>query len=309
MAKHILKGDSVRRIFVDLAIGAAFAAICLFVSYTFFDSPKEKMLKHEIEEYKDNFEILSSRVDELGDVIGDIEDKDHNVYRVLFENQAETDRIMEGGKGGNDVSTQFDGLTYKALLTDITKKIDELRVRSYVQSCSLDEIYNMAVNRDEMLACIPAVIPVREIDIKYISSYFGYRSDPIYEIRKFHKGIDFTANIGTDVIATGDGVVTDVHKVSMGGYGKYVEIDHGFSYSTLYAHMNSIYVVKGQKVKRGQIIGSVGNTGKSSGPHLHYEVHKDGEAINPINYFYNDITPTEYEEMIELASQPGQAMD
>ena len=271
--------------------------------------PKEKMLKHEIEEYKDNFEILSSRVDELGDVIGDIEDKDHNVYRVLFENQAETDRIMEGGKGGNDVSTQFDGLTYKALLTDITKKIDELRVRSYVQSCSLDEIYNMAVNRDEMLACIPAVIPVREIDIKYISSYFGYRSDPIYEIRKFHKGIDFTANIGTDVIATGDGVVTDVHKVSMGGYGKYVEIDHGFSYSTLYAHMNSIYVVKGQKVKRGQIIGSVGNTGKSSGPHLHYEVHKDGEAINPINYFYNDITPTEYEEMIELASQPGQAMD
>ena len=160
-----------------------------------------------------------------------------------------------------------------------------------------------------MLACIPAVIPVREIDIKYISSYFGYRDDPIYEIRKFHKGIDFSANIGTDVIATGDGVVTDVHKVSMGGYGKYIEIDHGFSYSTLYAHMNSIYVVKGQKVKRGQIIGSVGNTGKSSGPHLHYEVHKDGEAINPINYFYNDITPTEYEEMIELASQPGQTMD
>ena len=200
-------------------------------------------------------------------------------------------------------------MTYKALLTDITKKIDELRVRSYVQSCSLDELYNMAVNRDEMLACIPAVIPVREIDIKYISSYFGYRDDPIYEIRKFHKGIDFSANIGTDVIATGDGVVTDVHKVSMGGYGKYIEIDHGFSYSTLYAHMNSIYVVKGQKVKRGQIIGSVGNTGKSSGPHLHYEVHKDGEAINPINYFYNDITPTEYEEMIELASQPGQTMD
>lgn len=309
MAKHILKDGNVRRISVDLAIGAAFAAICLFVAFAFFDSPKEKMLKHEIEEYKDHFEILSSRVDELGDVIGDIEDKDRNVYRVLFESQPETDRIMEGGKGGNDVSTQFDGLTYKALLTDITKKIDELRVRSYVQSCSLDELYNMAVNRDEMLACIPAVIPVRETDIKYISSYFGYRDDPIYEIRKFHKGIDFSANIGTDVIATGDGVVTDVHKVSMGGYGKYIEIDHGFSYSTLYAHMNSIYVVKGQKVKRGQIIGSVGNTGKSSGPHLHYEVHKDGEAINPINYFYNDITPTEYEEMIELASQPGQTMD
>ncbi len=309
MAKHIIKNDKVRRVSVDLAVGAAFAAICLFVSFAFFDSPKEKMLKHEIEEYRDNFEILSSRVDELGDVIGDIEDKDHNVYRVLFETQPETDRIMEGGKGGNDVSTQFDGLTYKALLTDITKKIDELSVRSYAQSCSLDELYNMAVNREEMLACIPAVIPVREIDVKYISSYFGYRSDPIYGIRKFHKGIDFSASIGTDVIATGDGVVTDVHKVSMGGYGKYVEINHGFSYSTLYAHMNSIYVVKGQKVKRGQIIGSVGNTGKSSGPHLHYEVHKDGEAINPINYFYNDITPTEYEEMIELASQPGQTMD
>ena len=309
MAKHILKGDSVRRIFVDLAIGAAFAAICLFVSFTFFDSPKEKMLKHEIEEYKDNFEILSSRVDELGDVIGDIEDKDHNVYRVLFENQAETDRIMEGGKGGNDVSTQFDGLTYKALLTDITKKIDELRVRSYVQSCSLDEIYNMAVNRDEMLACIPAVIPVREIDIKYISSYFGYRSDPIYEIRKFHKGIDFTANIGTDVIATGDGVVTDVHKVSMGGYGKYVEIDHGFSYSTLYAHMNSIYVVKGQKVKRGDVIALVGNTGKSTGPHLHYDVHYNGKHVDPRNYYFYDLSPEDYDRMVQLSSNMGNMMD
>jgi murein DD-endopeptidase MepM/ murein hydrolase activator NlpD len=180
--------------------------------------------------------------------------------------------------------------------------------QAYIQSKSYDEVLNLALDKEKMLAAIPAIQPVANQDLKMTASGWGFRIHPIYKIRKFHYGMDFTSPVGTDVYATGDGVVKDVVNSNV-GYGKYIEIDHGYGYTTLYAHLNDFNVRKGQKVKRGEVIGYVGNTGTSTAPHLHYEVHRNGTAVNPQNFYYMDLTPAEYERMIALSTNMGQSFD
>ena len=178
----------------------------------------------------------------------------------------------------------------------------------YIQSKSFDEVFDLAKNKEEMLRHIPAIQPVKNVDLKRISSYFGYRTDPFYKVKKFHEGLDFSAPTGTEVYTTGDGKVISTKK-SRRGYGNTILIDHGFNYVTKYCHLSSFNVKRGQQVKRGQVIGAVGNTGKSTAPHLHYEVQKNGRAVNPIYYFFNDLTPEQFEEIIELSTLPTQSMD
>lgn len=292
-----------------LGVGLIFSTLTYFVVFSFIDTPKEIMLQREIEQYDKIFHSMNEEINDINIVLKDIQLRDTSIYRLMLKADPVSETFSEGGIGGRDVSQQYEGLSNKDILTEINSKIDVLTSKVKAQEQSLGELYGMAVDKDKQLSCIPAIKPVRDLETRRIASYYGYRVDPIYKVRRFHKGIDFSAPIGTEIVATGDGKVTEVHKGASGGYGRHVEIDHGYEYSTLYAHMHKIIVKEGQQVKRGQVIGYVGNSGKSSGPHLHYEVKKNGSAINPINFFYNDITPEEYEEMLRIAAQPGQSMD
>jgi murein DD-endopeptidase MepM/ murein hydrolase activator NlpD len=195
------------------------------------------------------------------------------------------------------------------LLIETAKKLDKIASQVYVQSKSFDEVYDLAINKEKMLASIPAIQPVKNTDLKRLSSFYGYRPDPIYKVRKFHAGVDFSAPQGTPVFAPGDGVVKKT-KISRRGYGNTIEIDHGYGYVTFYAHLKEIKVRKGQKVTRGELIATVGNSGKSTAPHLHYEVRKNGNnPVNPIYYFYNDLTPEEFETVLERSKIPTQSLD
>ena len=194
-------------------------------------------------------------------------------------------------------------------MIETAKNVDKIMGKLYVQSKSFDDVFNLAKNKEKMLVSIPAIQPVNNNDLKRIGSYFGNRVDPFYKVRKFHEGMDFSASIGTEVYATGNGVVEDAGRDAEGGYGNVIRIDHGYNYHTVYAHLSRIFVKPGQKILRGQIIGYVGNTGKSTSPHLHYEVRKNGIAINPSYFFFNDLTPSQFKMMLELSSRPSQTMD
>ncbi len=291
-----------------LASGLFFSAVVVGLAYTFFESPKEKILQRELEQVKLQYSILHDRVNQLEMVAQDLEERDDDIYRVIFEAEPVSDNLRRGGMGGVDRYARLEGYKNSDLLIETTKKVDNLAHRLYVQSKSFDEVFNMAKNKEKMLAALPAIQPVSNKNLKRISSYYGYRTDPFYKVRKFHEGIDFSAPLGTPIYAPGDGEVKQV-KNSHRGYGNRLVIDHGFSYETVYAHMKSFGVKKGDEIKRGQIIGYVGNTGKSTAPHLHYEVRKNGRAVNPIYYFFNDITPEQFEKMIELSKRPSQSMD
>ena len=325
MGKHIIKynpdtftfekvkkttKDILKMIFSHLGVGIIVGVTISFIAIRHIDSPKEKMLKHEIIQYKDQLEVMNDKLNEIDTVLTDIENRDDDVYRIIFETDPVSKDVRQGGRGGSARYSQFEGLTYGQLLKNTSEKIDALSNRTNTQARSLNEIYKLAVNRQKMLACIPAIKPLREKETNYIASYFGYRIDPVYKVSKFHEGIDFSASVGTEIIATGDGVVSEAYKDGKGdGYGKYIVINHGYSYSSLYAHMSSVNVKQGQKIKRGQVIGYVGNSGKSTGPHIHYEVRKNGKPIDPVNYFFSDITPNEYESLIASSTKSGQSMD
>ena len=238
----------------------------------------------------------------------DLQERDDNIYRVIFEAEPIPSTVREAGIGGVDRYSELEGLSNGDIVIETAKKLDLIAKKAYIQSKSLDELENLAKRKEDMLRSIPAIQPISNSDLKRIASSFGMRIHPFYKVPKMHTGMDFTAPTGTDIYATGDGVVQKVD-YSQRGYGNHVVIDHGFGYATLYAHMHSISVRPGQKVKRGSVIGQVGNTGMSVAPHLHYEVHKAGKQINPINYFFNDLTPEEYEKVIELSSLPTQSFD
>lgn len=210
--------------------------------------------------------------------------------------------------GGVNRYSDLEGYQYSNVVIEANKKLDQLAKRMYVQTKSFDEVVELAQNKEKMLASIPAIQPVPNKNLKRMASGYGYRTHPIYKVRKMHWGMDFSAPTGTEIFATGDGTVAQVI-LSRGGYGKHVVIDHGFGYETLYAHMTKINVKRGQKVKRGDVIGLVGNTGTSSAPHLHYEVIKDGKKINPAHFYFNDLTPEEYDQMIEMSSHANQSFD
>lgn len=314
--KHSLTFDKVqttlkKRLLVFLShisTGVVFAAVILVVVYNFVDSPKEKTQKRELAQLQLQYDILNDQLDKFTTVLKDLQERDDNIYRVIFESEPIPSSIREAGIGGIDRYEKLKGYSNSDIIIETYKKMDLIKGQLYVQSKSLDEVFLMAKNKEDMLASIPAIQPVSNKDLKRIGSYFGTRMDPFYKVKKFHEGVDFTATVGTDIYATGNGVVTTAGR-NFGGYGNEVIIDHGYSYSTRYAHMSKLLVSPGDKVKRGQLIGMVGNTGKSTAPHLHYEIRKNGIAVNPIYFFYNDINPEQFERMLELSSRPSQSMD
>jgi len=301
------KKDFLKKAGYYLMGGVVFATLVLFVAYTFFDSPKELMLKRENNQYAMQLNMLNGRVDKLSNVLRDIEQRDDNIYRTIFEAEPVSVDERRAGIGGADRYNELKGYNNSQLITETTQKIDQLSRELYVQSKSFDEVYKLARAKEDMLASIPGIQPVSNKDLRRIASGFGYRIHPIYKTLRLHEGIDFSAPTGTPIYATGNGVVERKHG-RMSGYGIVCVINHGYGYETLYAHCSKIIVKPGQKVKRGEIIGYVGNTGRSTGPHLHYEVHKNGKKINPIHFFYQDLTPEEYEKVIEISSRPTQSM-
>jgi murein DD-endopeptidase MepM/ murein hydrolase activator NlpD len=280
----------------------------LLIFYQFFDSPKEKKLKLEIQNLTSQYEVVDKNMKQVEIVLDEIQDRDDNIYRVIFEADPIPTSIRKQGFGGVNRYEKLLGLSNSELMINTSKKIDQLTKQLYLQSKSFDEVIDLAKNKSNMLASIPAIQPVANKDLKRMASGYGYRIHPIYKTRKMHYGMDFSAKTGTEIYSTGDGVVSKVKK-SKRGYGNYVKINHGFGYETLYAHMSKYIVKKGQKVKRGEVIGFVGNSGISTAPHLHYEVRKDNKKINPVNFYYNDLTPEEYKKMLEISLQSNQSLD
>ncbi len=301
--------DRLKQVGSYLVLGLFFASVILLFAYTFFDSPKEKMLQRENAFLRNQFELLNNDLQRVEKVLADIENRDDNIYRTIFEAEPIPESVRQVGVGGVNRYNYLSGFDVSDLVVDTRYQLDRLEKRLYIQSKSYDEVIELAKNKEKMLASIPAIQPVSNNELKRMASGFGNRIHPLYKVWKMHWGMDFSAPIGTEIYATGDGVVKETKPRNSRGYGKYVVIEHGFGYETLYAHMSKINVRKGQKVKRGEIIGLVGNTGSSSAPHLHYEVFKDGKKINPINFFFNDLTPDEYDRMIEMASHANQSFD
>lgn len=292
-------------VFLSLAGVGFLFAILLF---TFFKSPKEKAQARELEFMKLKYEMLNDRLDDIEALVTDMEQRDNNIYRVMFEAAPIPSSVRRSGFSDADRYANMYGYMNSDLVVNSARKMDVIASQLYNQSVSYDSLFVMARNKSAMLTHIPAIFPLKEDEITYISSYFGYRPDPIYKVEKFHSGIDFSAALGTEAYATGDGVVADVESNDW-GYGNMVTIDHGFGYKTRYAHLQKAAVRKGQKVKRGQLIGFIGSTGKATGVHLHYEVLKNDVHIDPINFFYHDLTAEQYNQILQQSTLPTQTMD
>jgi murein DD-endopeptidase MepM/ murein hydrolase activator NlpD len=285
-------------------------AILLNVFYSsVFDTPREKMLKRENSQLNQQFEILNEKIGRLETVLEDIEKRDDNIYRTIFNADPIPHSVRDAGFGGVNRYENLEGYDNSDKIIETARRLDELTKAVYVQSKSYDEVIEMAKNRELQLSSLPAIQPIANKDLTRTASGWGFRIHPIYKIRKFHHGMDFTAPTGTEVYATADGTIELVER-SRRGYGNKVVIDHGFGYKTLYAHLEEFNDLwKGKKVKRGDVIAYVGSTGLSTAPHLHYEVHLNGKKINPINYYFEDLTAEEYDRMIVLSMRPGQSYD
>jgi murein DD-endopeptidase MepM/ murein hydrolase activator NlpD len=292
-----------------LITGSIFAGVAMLVTYNLpIDTPKERKLRREVDEMTLRYEILNSKLALMSNVLTDLQDRDDNLYRVIFEAEPISADIRKAGYGGVDRYKDLADYDNSKLMKAISMKLDQVSKQMYIQSKSYDEVSKLARDKEKLLASIPAIQPIANKDLKHIPSGYGWRTDPIYKTGEFHPGLDFTANTGTEIFATGDGIVERADNMEQ-GYGNHVVINHGFGYQTLYGHMTRFIVHAGQKVKRGELIGYVGSTGRSTGPHVHYEVIKNGEKVNPINYFFNDLTSEQYATMTELASKPSQTFD
>lgn len=285
-----------------------FALGIVYVSYKYIDSPEEKLLKREIYQLQLQNKISQSKLKQMNTVLASLQDRDDNIYRVIFEAEPIPESVRSAGTGGSYKFKDLYGYDNSELMVGTAQLIDMVSKKMYIQSKSYDELNTLIKNKEVMLASIPAIMPVANKDLTRVASGYGMRLHPVYKTYRMHTGMDFTAPIGTDIYCTGDGVVKKVEK-SARGYGNHVIVDHGYGYETVYAHMSQMNVRKGQKVKRGDILGSVGNSGTSTGPHLHYEVHKNSNKINPVNYYYNDLSDEEYEKMIEISSRHSQSFD
>lgn len=313
-----LKYDQINHTFRDkflsfltyFSASIVIAVVYLLVFSYFFDLPKEKILKREVDKLTLQYEILNKQLDHVGSVLADIQNRDDNIYRVVFNADPIPKSIRTAGFGGVNRYSELEGYQNSDLIIETSRRLDILKKQVYVQSTSYDEVIDLALNKEDMLACIPSIQPLAINDLRRIGGYFGMRIHPIYKIRRHHAGMDFSAPTGTDVYATGNGVVTRVVNAprSRRDYGTFIEVDHGYGYKTLYAHMDKVLVRRGQEVNRGEVIGLVGNTGASTAPHLHYEVIKNNRAVNPIDYYFSDISPEEFDAMIEMSMQGGSFM-
>ena len=287
-----------------------FGAIVLFLllNTDALNTPKELLQAREIENYKLQYELLNKKLEQIEEVMVNVADRDNNLYRVYFEASPIPEEQRKMGFGGVNRYRELEGYDNSELIINTTKRIEVLTKQVVIQSRSLEELESLAKSKEDLLGAMPSIQPIHKNDLKRMASGFGYRTDPFTKKRRFHQGMDFTAPTGTPIYASGDGIVGRADNRSP-GYGKHIRIDHGFGYVSLYAHLSSYNVKRRQKVKRGDIIGYVGSTGRSVGPHLHYEIFKDGRRVNPLNYYSGNLTAEEFDIMLNLASQENQSMD
>ena len=290
-------------------IGSVFVALIYWVIFAaFFDSPKEKALKREVQQMTIQYELIHREMADVENVLEDLQKTDDNLYRTIFEAEPIPSTLRDGGMGGVNRYEALEGYNNSNLVIETANRLDKIRKKVYVQSKSFDDLIKLAENKEEMLKCLPAIIPISNKDLTRTASGYGWRIHPIYKISKFHYGMDFTAPLGTDVYASANGTVVGVLSAQR-GLGKHIIIDHGFGYSTIYAHLSNFNVRVGQKVQRGDIIGFVGNTGTSVANHLHYEIKLNGVNVDPVNYYFEDLSAADYEKMVEIASKTGQSFD
>ena len=293
-----------------LIASALFGFLCFVVllNTPYFETPKDRLQAREIDNLKLNFSILNKKMDQVEDVVDAVGNRDNNIYRAYFNMAAIPDSARKAGFSAKNRYQTLEGYNNSQLVISTTKRVDMLTKELALQSKSLDVILELAKAKNKLLAAIPAIQPVRNENLKSLASGFGYRTDPFTKARKMHEGMDFSAKNGTPIYATGDGVIAKADNTAS-GYGNHIVIKHGYGYETLYGHLSKYKVRAGQHVKRGDIIGYVGSTGRSEGPHLHYEVHKDGKVVNPLNFYYGNISAIEYVAISKLANQENQSLD
>ena len=295
--------------FLAYFTGSLIVALIYWVIFaSFFDSPKEKALKQEVAQMTIQYDLIHREMANVENVLEDLQKTDDNLYRTIFEAEPIPATLRDGGIGGVNRYEALEGYNNSSLVIETANRLDKIRKKVYVQSKSFDDLIKLAKNKEEMLKSVPAIIPISNKDLTRTASGFGWRIHPIYKISKFHYGMDFTAPLGTDVYATGNGTVVGILSAQR-GLGKHIIIDHGFGYTSIYAHLSNFNVRVGQKVLRGDVIGFVGSTGTSVANHLHYEIKLNGVNVDPVNYYFEDLTATEYERMIDIASKNGQSFD
>jgi murein DD-endopeptidase MepM/ murein hydrolase activator NlpD len=292
---------------ISLTVAMAVGLLIMYSNY--FESPKELILKNEVKELEFYYDKLNQDVELLSKILNNIEHRDDNIYRVVLGAEPIEKSVRDAGVGGADryADIRDKSIDHKDVVIALHERVDKLRRKLYIESKSQDEVVHLAEKKEKLFAAIPAIQPISNKQLIALASGYGLRIHPVYKVKKMHSGIDFAANIGTPIYATADGKVAVVD-VKFSGYGKVVELDHGFGYRTRYAHMHGFAVRIGQNVKRGDLIGYVGNTGLSTAPHLHYEVLINGVQVDPVHYFFNDLTAAEYEKVLELATTENQSL-
>ncbi|HZJ36194.1 MAG TPA: M23 family metallopeptidase [Gillisia sp.] len=287
---------------------AGFLLLVIYLNIPMIETPKEKALKRELQNMQLQYGVLNKKMDQIQNVLANVEDRDNNIYRLYFEANPIPEEQRKAGFGGINRYKNLEGYDNSKLIVETNKRIDILTKQIVVQSKSLDEITILAKEKEKLLTAIPAIQPVKNENLKRIASGYGWRSDPFTKVKKFHNGMDFSAPRGTPVYATGDGRVARADNRAT-GYGNHIRVNHGYGYTSLYAHLYKFNVRPGQSVKRGDVIGFVGSTGRSQGPHLHYEIFKDGEHINPINFYYGHLSPEEFDQVLIKAQEENQSLD
>lgn len=283
-------------------------SLLILLNSEVINTPSEVAQKRSIKNFELQFDILNKKLRQLERVISNVEDRDNNLYRLYFEASPIPEEQRRAGFGGVNRYKDLEGYDNSDLIIKTTKRLDILTKQTVVQSRSLEEIEHLAKNKASLIEAIPTIQPIKNKDLTRVASGYGYRIDPFTKVRRFHYGMDFTAKRGTPIYATGNGIIKRADNRSS-GYGKHIRIDHGFGYVSLYAHLSKYNVRRGQKVKRGDIIGYVGNSGRSVGPHLHYEIFKDNKKINPLNFYYGNLSAKEYEALLSQSNQENQSMD
>lgn len=292
------------RVLWILMTGIVFGGVVILIGWQFLASPREKRIERELEEMRVKYDVLNKRTELNEKVLLDLRRRDQNLYRAIFEAEPLPTNLESLN---NEEYSKFSNFTNEELLSKAKSRIDRLSNQIVAQSQSFDALFLLAKKKEDLLRAIPAIMPVHVRDIDEIASGFGMRIHPVYKTQKFHSGIDFTAPTGTNIYATADGIVSG--DPAGGGYGLCIVLNHGFGYKTLYAHCSKMLVKPGQKVTRGQLIGKVGNTGLSTGPHCHYEVILNNEHVDPVNYFISDVTPEEFSKILEASQNASKSFD
>lgn len=296
------------RVFGFIAAAFVTAAIISFFAFRFIGSPNEKLLRNENEKLKDRYRYLDKEVRDIRQQMTELEKRDNEVYRSIFEAKPIPDSARSKELEEQERLARVEGMHESELINSIVSSLNNISSRIRTQQRSYTEVQKLMENKEQLLASTPAIQPVSNKDLERVASGYGYRIDPIYKTIKLHAGLDFTCPQGTPIYATADGTVASAGNQG-DGYGNHVVINHGYGYQTLYAHMYRISARRGQRVKRGEVIGYVGSTGKSTGPHLHYEVHKNGRKIDPVYFFYNDLTPEQFDRLLKKAAAANQSLD